>query len=103
MKDVTGVLEVRGSCLVQKQKDWTYSTYISICSDGDINPCLGKQWLLAIVVLLGVAGRLSQSSERQSAEVYLAPSSSALTSIASGMFSATVTCLYFRLTVDHCR
>ena len=101
MKDVTGVLEVRGSCLVQKQKDWTYSTYISICSDGDINPCLGKQWLLAIVVLLGVVGRLSQSSERQSAEPYFTPS--ALTSIASEMFSATVTCLYFRLTVDHCR
>ena len=43
------------------------------------------------MLLLGVVGRLPQSSERQSAEVYFAPS--ALTSIASGMFSATVTCL----------
>ena len=51
------------------------------------------------MVLLGVVGRLPQSSERQSAEVYFAPS--ALTCIASGVFSATVTCLYFRLTVDH--
>ena len=53
MKDVTGVLEVRGSCLVQKQKDWMYSAYICICSDGDINPCLGKQWLLCLIVHWG--------------------------------------------------
>ena len=51
------------------------------------------------MVLLGVVGMLPQSSEQQSAEVYFAPS--ALTCIASGVFSATVTCLYFRLTVDH--
>ena len=65
MKDVTGVLAVRGSCLVQKHKDWMYSTYTSICSDGDINPCMGRQCLL--MVLLRVVTRLSQSSERQSA------------------------------------
>ena len=44
------------------------------------------------MVLLGVVGRLPQSSERQSAEAYFAPS--ALTCIASGVFSATVTCLF---------
>ena len=43
MKDVTGALAVTGSCLVQKHKDWMYSTYAHICPDGDIRPCLVKQ------------------------------------------------------------
>ena len=73
MKDVTGVHAVRGSCLVQKLKNWMYSTYASICSDGDINIrhyYLDRQCLLHFIVHWGVVARLPQSSERQSAEVY---------------------------------
>ena len=73
MKVVTGVLAVRGSCLVQKLKNWMYSTYASICSDGDINIrhyYLDRECLLHLMVSLGLVARLSQSSERQSAEVY---------------------------------
>ena len=81
MKDVTGVLAVRGSCLVQKHKNWMYSTYTSICSDGDINPCMTNN------ILNGSLLRRTLLPQH---------------SLASGMFSATVTCLYFRLTVDHC-
>ena len=71
MKDVTGILVVRGSCLFQKLKNWTYSTYTSICSDGDINPCMDRECLLHLIVsAMGLVARLPQSSERQSAEVY---------------------------------
>ena len=43
MMNVTGVLAVSVSCLVQKHKDWMYSIYSRICSDGGINLCLGRQ------------------------------------------------------------
>ena len=40
----------------------------------DINPCMDRQWLLHLMVSLGLVARLPQSSGRQSAEVYLATS-----------------------------
>ena len=64
--DFSGVLAVRGSCLVQKHKDCMYSTYTSICSDGTLT--LAWQ-AVAPKVLLRVVTRLSQSSE-SSTEAY---------------------------------
>ena len=40
----------------------------------DIYPCMDRQWLLHLMVSLGLVARLPQSSEHQSAEMYLAPS-----------------------------
>ena len=53
----------------------THTTLLSVTlCELDINPCMDRQWLQHLMVLLGLVARLPQSSGRQSAETYLAPS-----------------------------